>query len=90
MDLDQNALSRLPRPVQFHLKIVFSLMVSAIFCTNAEFLVESAGHILAQVMLIFFGVFGTSFLLRASRASAPVPVKVVAATLVKRRQDKCM
>lgn len=88
MDPDQNALSGLPKPVKFQLMIVLSLMWSAIFCANAGLLIWLPGYILAHVVLIFFGVFGTSLLFRASRANAPILAKAVVPTLVKRKQDK--
>ncbi len=75
MDPDQNALSSLPKPVRFQLMVVLSLMWSAIFCANAGLLIWLPGYVVAHVVLIFFGLFGTRMLFRASRARAPVLAK---------------
>ena len=56
--------------------IVLALMWSAIFCANAGLLIWLPEYVLAHAVLIFFGIFGTSWLFRAARMSAPVPVKI--------------
>lgn len=76
MDPDQNALLALPKPVKFQLMVVPSLMWSAIFCANAGFLVWLPGYVLAHVVLIFFGLFGTGWLFHAARANSPLPAMV--------------
>jgi hypothetical protein len=78
MDPDHNALSSLPKPVKFQLMIVLSLMWSAIFCANAGLLIWLPEYVLAHVVLIFFGLFGTTWLFRASHANTPVLVKITA------------
>jgi hypothetical protein len=76
MDPDRNALAGLPKPVKFQLMVTLALMWSAIFCANAGLLIWLPEYVLAHAVLIFFGIFGTSWLFRIGRQSMPEPVKV--------------
>jgi hypothetical protein len=77
MDPDHNALSGFPKVVRFQLMTVLALLWSAIFCANAGLFVWLPGYVLAHVILIFFGLFGTSLLFRVMRVNAPAPDRAI-------------
>ena len=70
MDPDRNALMRLPKIVRFQLMVVLSLVWSAIFCVSAGILVWFPGYVLAHVVLLLIGIFGTGWLFRNAQAAA--------------------
>lgn len=70
MDPDRNALMRLPKIVRFQMMIALSVVWSAIFCVSASILVWFPGYVLAHVVLLLIGIFGTSWLFRRAQAKS--------------------
>ncbi len=69
MDPDRNGLLKLPKTVRFQMMVVLALMWSIIFCVSAGLLVWLPGYVLAHVLLISIGIFGTSWVFKGARAS---------------------
>lgn len=61
MDPDKNAFVRLPKTVRFQLMVVLSCLWSTIFCVSAGLLVWLPGYVLAHVVLLLIGIFGTGW-----------------------------
>jgi hypothetical protein len=64
MNPERNPLSKLPKIVRFQLMTVLALMWTVIFCASAGLFMWLPHFIFAHVILLFLGVFGTSFIFR--------------------------
>lgn len=65
MNSEQNPLMRLPKTVRFQLMVVLSSLWSIIFCASVGIMLWLPGYIVAHVVLLFFGIFGTAWIFRA-------------------------
>jgi protein-S-isoprenylcysteine O-methyltransferase Ste14 len=76
MDPEKNALMKLPKIVRFQLMMVLSFLWSAIFCVMAGVIVWFPSYVILHVLLVIIGIFGTSWLFKTAKQSAPPPPKL--------------
>lgn len=67
MNPEKNPLARLPKIVRFQLMTVLALMWTCIFCASAGVFVWLPQFFAAHVILLLMGIFGTSYIFRASQ-----------------------
>lgn len=68
MDADQNPLLGLPKITRFQLMTVLALMWTVIFCASAGLFVWMPEFMVAHVVLLLLGIFGTGFIFRVRSA----------------------
>lgn len=69
MDPERNGLNQVPKVVRFQLMVALSFMWSIIFCISAGIFVWLPGYMLAHVVLLLLGIFGTSWIFKTSQST---------------------